>query len=375
MEQSGSTRAGAKAEEVGAPLRTIRAVPGSEPPPCPPLTVPVLPATDDQPRAYRGGQRAFATRLFHRVAKALDRQIVGLVEFVGEGLWHHAWQVGVVAPPVLPGHPAREKLEFRTLAGANPSVRPWILRIPHGPHSPLHDARLLKEARLLPWVVAEGLPVPVPRPVALIGTLLGLASVQTRVDGVEAPETHRFSATAETACAVHALPAPPGCGRIDGPIPAWMEGWPTRRDHALDRLAVCRQVPLPEARAAAAWVEAHLPPATPACLLHGDLMRQNLRQQGDAWALIDWAEALAGDPAYDFAIVTRGVRRPLGEGGARRRLLDLYHAAGGDPGLTMPHIYLQELALTVEWLAVAATPQVHDEALARLRRMLKHLGA
>lgn len=312
-------------------------------PDTPPLTVPILPGLDEVPGTERGARRAFATRLFHRVAQALDHRIDGPLTFLGEGLWHHAW-------------------------AARLGTADWVLRIPHGPASHAHDGRLLKEARLLPWLAAHGLDARIPQPVALAQTPLGLASVQTRVSSLQVPEDRLLFAVAEAAQAVHAVAVPPGEG--------WLERYPTRLDHGLERLACCRSVPLEATQIAADWIEAHLPPPTPARILHGDLMAQNQAVDVDgSRVLIDWAEALIGDPAFDICVVTRGVRRPLGRGDGRRRLLEHYHQRGGDPGVTLEHIYLQELALTAEWLGVPARPEDHDDALARLLRLIKHLGA
>jgi len=47
--------------------------------------------------------------------------------------------------------------------------------------------------------------------------------------------------------------------------------------------------------------------------------------------LIDWQCARVGDPAYDLAIVTRGVSRPFGVDRGLDRLLDAYARSGGAP--------------------------------------------
>jgi aminoglycoside phosphotransferase (APT) family kinase protein len=55
-----------------------------------------------------------------------------------------------------------------------------------------------------------------------------------------------------------------------------------------------------EARDARAWALAHLPPADPSSVLHGDLLGQNILLDPGAslpFALIDWEYALRGDPA------------------------------------------------------------------------------
>ncbi|MEZ4464229.1 MAG: aminoglycoside phosphotransferase family protein [bacterium] len=304
-----------------------------------PLHVPILPDDGDRPGQYRGARRAFATRLFNRAVYQLDRDISGVVGFIGAGLWHNVWEASV-------------------------EDERWVLRIPHGPPLPEHDVRLLREARVLNWVRTRAVDLRVPRPVALVHTCFGLASLQTFVPGAPVEGSARVAAVASAARACHRIPVP-----FDW---EWLESYPTRRDHALERLERARVVDLPEARDACAWVEAHLPPDEPASLLHGDLLPQNvLVTEDDTLVAIDWAEAMVGDPAYDFCIVNRGIRRPLGEPDARRRLLDAYHAAGGSQTVTMEHVRGQELSLMLDWLAVEASPQDNDEALNRLRSLLK----
>lgn len=315
----------------------------------PPLGVPVIEGDLAPPGTGRGARRALATRTVHQVAQALGGRLVGPLAPVGWGLWHEVWAGRVQLPD-------------------STALLDWVLRLPHGPASAPHDGRLIKEARLLPWLVAQGLAVEVPSPVALVRTGLGLASVQTRVSTTPVPPDGLIEVIAEGAARVHRVPVPAGAG--------WIERYPTRRDHALERLATCRAVPLGPTQAAADWIAAHLPPATPAVVLHGDLMAHNHAVAADGGrVLLDWTEALIGDAAFELCLVTRAVRRPLGHGDGRRRLLDAYHAAGGDEGVTREHLYLQELALTAEWLSVPARPQDHDDALARLVRLLAHLGA
>lgn len=308
-----------------------------------PLHVPILPDDGDRPGQYRGARRAFATRLFNRAVYQLDRDISGVVGFIGAGLWHNVWEASV-------------------------EDERWVLRIPHGPPLPEHDVRLLREARILNWVRQQPLGLIVPRPVALVHTCFGLASVQTFVPGAPVEGGPRIAAVASAARACHAIRVP-----LDWD---WLESFPTRLDHAQERLERAREVDLPEGRDACAWIEAHLPLPEPSRLLHGDLLPQNvLVTEGDELVAIDWAEAMVGDPAYDFCIVARGIRRPLGEPDARRRLLDAYHAAGGSQTVTLNHVRGQELSLMLDWLAVGASPQDNDEALSRLRSLLKRLKA
>jgi len=65
-------------------------------------------------------------------------------------------------------------------------------------------------------------------------------------------------------------------------------------------------------------------------ILHGDLLGQNiLLGPGDRPTVIDWEYARYGDPAYDLAIVTRGVKRPFQVVDGLARLIDAYQRYGG----------------------------------------------
>lgn len=106
-----------------------------------------------------------------------------------------------------------------------------------------------------------------------------------------------------------------------------------------------------DGRAAAEWVEAHLPSGRPAVLLHGDLLPQNIVRDiiPERLGVIDWEFAKVGDPAHDLAIVTRGVRKPLGVAGGMRKLLEAYVQAGGQP-IQPADVYNHELLLAMGWL-------------------------
>ena len=60
----------------------------------------------------------------------------------------------------------------------------------------------------------------------------------------------------------------------------------------------------------------------------------------DPLGVIDWDEARIGDPAYDFAIVTRGSARPFKTAGALRLLVDAYNQRVPNPVYaTDVHVY------------------------------------
>jgi aminoglycoside phosphotransferase (APT) family kinase protein len=155
-----------------------------------------------------------------------------------------------------------------------------------------------------------------------------------------------------------------------------VQGHATVTDHraaALDTFAG-----LPGAEAAAAWARAHLASAVPAVLLHGDLLGQNLLLwPGESPGVIDWEYASLGDPAYDLAIVTRGVRRPFQTADGLDRLLEAYAEAGGR-ALTKPDVYFHEIWLAAGWYREAlagTTSEPPDQAHRRLFAILERAEA
>jgi len=104
------------------------------------------------------------------------------------------------------------------------------------------------------------------------------------------------------------------------------------------------------------WIEAHLPSGDYACLLHGDLLPQNLlcdwrmlSCEDAPVGIIDWEMARVGDPAYDLAIVSRGNRRVVGVKEGVKVLVEEYLNAGGRP-ITLTDVRVHELLLVLGWL-------------------------
>jgi aminoglycoside phosphotransferase (APT) family kinase protein len=109
-------------------------------------------------------------------------------------------------------------------------------------------------------------------------------------------------------------------------------------------------------------------------LLHGDLLGQNVHLGlGEAHGLLDWERAEIGDPAHDFAIITRGVRQPYKQPNALDRMLEAYDAAGGRP-LKRTRVQFFELALLAHQLegAIAERGDVEgseNRVLSLLKRL------
>jgi aminoglycoside phosphotransferase (APT) family kinase protein len=130
----------------------------------------------------------------------------------------------------------------------------------------------------------------------------------------------------------------------------WLEPrYATRLDHAQAAMRELDDLAESEATDARAWMQEHLPPPTPSTLVHGDLLGQNiLLGLGEPDAVIGWEYAEFGDPAYDLAIVTRGVRRPFQIDRGMDRLLEAYALAGGSE-LARSAVHFHELALAARW--------------------------
>lgn len=91
--------------------------------------------------------------------------------------------------------------------------------------------------------------------------------------------------------------------------------------------------------------------------MHGDLLPQNLLftiPDDREIAVVDWECAQIGDAAYDLAIVTRGVRRPLGVANGLHRLVFFYNEAA-EQQISPSAVVAHELLLHLRWLAESQT--------------------
>lgn len=107
------------------------------------------------------------------------------------------------------------------------------------------------------------------------------------------------------------------------------------------------------------WIEGHLPFGDCNCLLHGDLLPQNLLRdwqargrEDTAVGIVDWEMAQVGDPAYELAIVSRGNRKVLGVKDGVKVLLEEYLNFGGKP-ISLTDVRVHELLLVMHWLEEA----------------------
>lgn len=231
-----------------------------------------------------------------------------------------------------------------------------VVRVPHGDEIDEQVDIATSTAGLLARIAPLALPFDRPLTLALIDMPDGIASVQTRLFGVplwklvgrrkpnEPVHPEPWSPVGIAAAAIHGISPALGAGLT--------VNFATRRDHA-------RSMAEPAAYADAAymddvedWLAANLPPATPARVLHGDLLGQNILWvpgEGPV-GVIDWEAARLGDPAYDLAIITRGRRKPFGRTDGLRRLLDAYNDVA-ETELTEKEVRFHELSLMAAWIA------------------------
>jgi aminoglycoside phosphotransferase (APT) family kinase protein len=247
---------------------------------------------------------------------------------------------------------------------------PCAVLLPNGNADLGLPARTQREARLLGFLADAALPLRVPRVLAVVPTPAGPVLVREFLRGVPVdlregrmPAVCPWQFVAEAAAAVHGT---------DTESLRWL-GHATRRQHALAELAEIG-APSPRADAAVlaafAWLRDHLPPDEPSVLLHGDLLGQNLIVWPDEpLGLIDWEYATRGDPAYDLAIVTRGVRRPFQASGGFEKLLDAYNERAARPVLAR-EVRFHELCLVLRWHRDEPQRTVRQGYEQQLRRLL-----
>ena len=272
-------------------------------------------------------KRAFRTALAAHLR--MDRVDIGWVDSVGSGLDRHVFRANAEDP-------SGRRQTFVALAARKDA-------------DPEYVARATREAAALRWLVDRAPGLRAPRLVALVPDASGPTVVETFIAGVPLELRHGrqgrirpWDVVAEVASVVHTLPAPP-----DGVV--------THRTAAQHRRGLLaqlaehhdRETELVDARA---WLGEHVETTRRGCLLHGDLLGQNIRlDPTDDQArpgLIDWEYVTMGDAAYDLSIVTRGAKRPFQLADGLPRLLDAYNARVSTP-VTPTDVHFFELLLVI----------------------------
>ena len=318
---------------------------------------PLAEVREEMEREHHGAGWARAKRALREV---LEREGIGIrdidrVTKIGDGLSRDVYGANVTH--------------------ADGSEQAYAMLVPRRDADAELTERTLGEVRLLSTLRERRLPFRVP---AVLGAVReGREAILVRhfVRGVpldlragRQPSVRPWEIVGAIAAAIHA---------IDGSEVADVtRGHATRREHALDELAVLEGLELEEMRAALAWAREHLPPDEPSVLVHGDLLGQNILLAFEGpHHVIDWEYALRGDPAYDLAIVTRGAKQPFQIAGGLAKLLEAYEAHGGR-GVLPEHVRIYELCMTAfayrEALA-GRSSQSPEHELARMRGLVRRL--
>lgn len=262
---------------------------------------------------------------------------VGWVKFVGDGLFRKAYAATVELSP-----------DRDAESGA------YVVLLPKQDVEPEFTTRVRREATILHRLRRLPVPFSVPRIVGVMPVEGRPALIEEFVEGFQLDlragrqgRLKPWEIIGKLAAEVHAV----DCEAL---APA-LAGSATRRQHAQACLRVFDGLQEPLIREAHEWSQSHLPPADPASLLHGDLLGQNILCALDdplasqsPFTLIDWEFACRGDPAYELAVVSRGVRRPFQVTHGLEKLLDAYAAAGGS-FVSVSQVRVHELCLVADW--------------------------
>jgi aminoglycoside phosphotransferase (APT) family kinase protein len=296
---------------------------------------------------------ARAKRVLESVFARHDTVEIGRVRKVGEGLSHEVFAAYV---------------EVRPDAGGRSGA--YAVYLPNRRADPEQRADPMREATLLDRVAAETQAIRVPDVTAVVSTDGGDVMVRRYLEGIpldlRAGHQHGvrpWEIVGQVAATIHG---------IDVMEVSGLAGYPTSREHALAEIVALGD--LPELREAEEWALANVPPDEPSVLLHGDLLGQNiLLHPSEPPAIIDWEATMLGDPAYDLAIITRGVRRPFQIERGLERLLDAY-AACAPWRITASAVHLHELCLAGRWYREAlegvSAREPADQALRRVEQVL-----
>ena len=320
---------------------------------------------DEAPRAGWARSKRILERVFQAGRENDIRVEVGRVKSVGDGLYRKVYAAHV---ELVPDHDAE-------------SGRYAVL-LPKSDVEPDFTTRVQREATILHRLGRMALSFRVPR---IVGVMLNEGKpvlVEEFVEGLQLDlragrqsRVRPWEIVGQLAASVHAL----DCGAL-APV---LGGHGTCRAHGEARLSVFDGLGGALIRDAHDWARSHLPTAAPASLLHGDLLGQNIVCGLDEpfvsqvpLTLIDWEFACRGDPAYDLAVVTRGVRRPFQISGGLEKLLAAYARAGGLP-ISASQVHFHEVCLVTGWYREAleqrhrTTPPEHY--LQQLRALLRRV--
>ncbi len=310
----------------------------------------------DREAGWARAKSAFR-RVFQRPGADVE---VGWVRRLGEGLSRDVFTADIQVSP-----------DPDQLSGA------YAALVPRRDAGPAVSGRALREALLLRRLATTPLPFRIPRRAWPVRDGPDVVLVREALRGLPLDlragrrgSARPWETVGRIAAAVHELPIDHLPERAAGPL--------TCREHRLEIVRSAEGIDRPELRDAISWLSDHVDVGRPAVLLHGDLLGQNILLGIDEPdAVIDWELARPGDPAYDLAIVTRGVKKPFQIPEGLTRLLGSYRASGGS--VTEIDVLFFEIGLALGWFRDSLTPVLRaeppEQALARVRALLRRASS
>ncbi|MGA2255323.1 MAG: phosphotransferase [Thermoguttaceae bacterium] len=270
-------------------------------------------------------------------------RVEGKIERIPRGLWHENYRFWI---------------QDRSPSGAH-AEQGYILRLLEQRHDwqagPEPRERLLREGQTLQALKRVDFPQATPEFICFVvddeSQVIGM--IETVVPG-SSLGTFKSRSTLRSigraAANVHRMPV----GEF-----RHLASSVDRAQHVKTRLAELDGalfVEFPSAIEIREWIQGHLPAAGSTCLLHGDLLPQNLlwnweesSREEPLVGIVDWEMACIGDPAYDLAIVNRGNRNVHGVKEGVEILVEEYLTLGGRP-IELTDVRVHELLLILRWL-------------------------
>ena len=273
-----------------------------------------------------------AKRAFRRAFESQPDLEIGRVKWISAGLSRDAFAAWIEVP------------DDPKLSGS------YVALLPKSGSDPKLDERCRREALIHKRLNSLPLSFKIPQMLQLVPESGRIILVREFVEGIQLDLrsgrqtwVKPWELIATIASSIHGQPTT----FFEELKPAF----PTRKEFALAKLAAVSEDSSsePEVRDALQWAHENLPLPDSLTLIHGDLLGQNilLSLENEA-TVIDWEYACLGDPAWDIAIVTRGVKKPFQISGGLERLLEFYHQLSGRH-IVAKDVHFYELCLALGW--------------------------
>jgi aminoglycoside phosphotransferase (APT) family kinase protein len=288
--------------------------------------------------------RSLIQRSFEETPGFGDRVVVdGKINRIAEGIWHDNYWFFIQGQNLT-----AEQIEQAYFLRLLQQQYDWQ----RGPES---RVRLVREAETLQALATSAFPHPTPAFVCFVKdeNSQSIGMIETALSGVSLDrfrERSTLQRISQVAANVHGM----GIESF-----AHLPSNGSRMRHVQSRLAEIDEDlfgEFPLADQVRDWIATHPPSDARNCVLHGDLLPQNLlfdwQNSIDAEELVsvvDWEMAQIGDPAYDLAIVSRGNRKVMGVKNGLQVLLDEYVKFGGRD-ISVAEVRVHELLLVLHWL-------------------------